>query len=306
MKSQQTTNLAPINPEFVQHLTNISFYEFTTQQSFLIHQVAAYSLLFIDYGELTIEIDAHSYQLKEGETFLIPTKTRYTLATKESAVNVLLISFTSLNQSILPLIYQKPIQIDVSLRQLFAKIIHEAKALFPQITKNIFLVGDGQLEGAPVGADLLIALYLAQILIFMARTKQPVLIEKKKPSPTLIKKYFGKKEIDEMIDYMEANLDKNLSINQFADHFFVSPSYIKKTFKKETGFSLINFYRILKMERAKQWMREEEMNFTEISCLLGYETLHHFSNSFKKYTGLSPTAYKNSIQSIETKLDTFH
>lgn len=288
----------------VRVITNIAFYEFVSQQLYAIYPVEACSLLFIDYGELKVTIDDKIFQLKEGQAFLIPPRTNYSFHTKDSAVNVLLISFIAENNSMLQTTYQQAITLEHLHRNLFAQIMTESKNVFLQVTTNVFQISDNQrLPNSPMGAEELIYIYLAQLIIFMARSHQTTEKETETPSTSLIKKHFGKKEIDKIITYMENNLDKNFSIAEFSEHFFVSPSYLKKNFKKETGYSVINFYRILKMERAKQWIREDQMNFTEIACQLSYDTIHHFSNSFKKYTGLSPTAYKNSIHTIETKLD---
>lgn len=304
MSSKGNDSFQLLSKGIVQTITNIAFYEFISQQSYAIHPVEACSLLFIDYGALEVTVENETFQLKEGQAFLIPEQTNYSFHTKESAVNVLLISFVSTNIDLLTLIYQQGITLESLHRNLFAQIITESKSIFPQVTANVFQVTNQQrLTNSPVGAEELIYIYLSQLIVFMARTNQFHKKEKPKPSTSLIEKHFEKKEIDEIITYMEENLNKNFSIAEFSEHFFVSPSYLKRTFKKETGYSVINFYRILKMERAKQWVREDQMNFTEVACRLGYDTLHHFSNSFKKYTGLSPTAYKNSIHRIETKLE---
>lgn len=293
--------------ELIQKITNIAFYEFIAHQSYTIHPTEACNLLFIDYGEIEIIINHQHFSLKEGQSFLIPCETGYSFKTKDSAVNILMINFISKNVKILTCIYQEAISLEALHRNMFAQIIYEAKLVFPQVTTNVFQIIDGKrLIDPPIGSEELIYIYLSQLIIFMARGNQPQLLDKQKSSTSPIKKYFGKKEIDEIITFMEDNLDKNLSIAELSDHLFVSPSYLKKIFKKETGYSIINFYRVLKMERAKQWVRENKMNFTEISGQLGYDTLHHFSNSFKKYTGLSPTMYKKSIHTIETKLDKLH
>jgi len=67
-------------------------------------------------------------------------------------------------------------------------------------------------------------------------------------------------------------------------------------FKAKTNYGVMAYFRMLKMEEAKKMIREGRYNFTEISELLGYESLHYFSRSFKKYTNMSPSEYAISVK----------
>jgi AraC-like DNA-binding protein len=58
----------------------------------------------------------------------------------------------------------------------------------------------------------------------------------------------------------------------------------------------MEYFKRLKVEQAKMLVREEQHNFTEISRLLGYGSIHHFSKAFKKYGGMTPSEYAKSIQ----------
>ena len=59
---------------------------------------------------------------------------------------------------------------------------------------------------------------------------------------------------------------------------------------------VIEYFRNLKVEQAKILIREGNYNFTEISELLGYSSIHYFSRHFKQATGFSPTDYARSIK----------
>ena len=54
----------------------------------------------------------------------------------------------------------------------------------------------------------------------------------------------------------------------------------------------------MKVEAAKQMIRDEQMNFTQISESLGYSSIHYFSRQFKKMTGMTPSEYASSIRAI--------
>ena len=76
-----------------------------------------------------------------------------------------------------------------------------------------------------------------------------------------------------------------------------SKSYLKKLFKNATGYSIMDYYTHLKIERAKILIKSGEMSVSEIAELLGYSSIHYFSRVFKKKTGLSPTEYKSTLTS---------
>ena len=51
----------------------------------------------------------------------------------------------------------------------------------------------------------------------------------------------------------------------------------------------------MKIEKAKEYIRENEMNFTQISDELGFSSIHYFSRLFKKKTGMTLTEYRSSV-----------
>ena len=54
----------------------------------------------------------------------------------------------------------------------------------------------------------------------------------------------------------------------------------------------------MKIDMAKQLIRTEQMNFTQISEKLGYSSIHYFSRQFKKLTGMTPSEYASSIKAM--------
>ena len=57
----------------------------------------------------------------------------------------------------------------------------------------------------------------------------------------------------------------------------------------------------MKIEFAKQLIREDQMNFTQISDFLGYSSIHYFSRQFKKITGMTPSEYSSSIKALSER-----
>lgn len=93
--------------------------------------------------------------------------------------------------------------------------------------------------------------------------------------------------------YIHQNLGEELSRERLAEAFFMSPDYLGKLFKKETGESLGNYIAAEKMKRAGELLASTDKPVGEIAAELGYGNFSYFSKSFKKYTGMTPMEYRS-------------
>ncbi len=86
--------------------------------------------------------------------------------------------------------------------------------------------------------------------------------------------------------------DQNLSIKIISDHVHLSTTYLCTYFKNETGQTLNQYIAAYRMEKAKKFLADPRNKISEISALVGYADGNYFGKSFKKYTGLSPSEYR--------------
>jgi AraC-like DNA-binding protein len=70
---------------------------------------------------------------------------------------------------------------------------------------------------------------------------------------------------------------------------------IASIFSEVTYTSIENFIILQKTEKAKQYIITNELTFSEIAFMLNYSSVAHFSNQFKKATGITPTAFQRII-----------
>ncbi len=89
--------------------------------------------------------------------------------------------------------------------------------------------------------------------------------------------------------------EENLSIKQIGDHVFLSASYVCTYFKTQTGQTLNQYLTEYRMEKAKQLLGDARYQIADISSKVGYSNGNYFSKSFKKFTGLSPSKYREKI-----------
>ena len=97
---------------------------------------------------------------------------------------------------------------------------------------------------------------------------------------------------DDIRRYLEAHLDQPLSLQSLCDEFAISQAYMSKLFRKYADQSYAQYLTGLRMERAKQLMREEtDLYIKDIARMVGYRDQFYFSRIFRSYTGRSPADY---------------
>ena len=92
--------------------------------------------------------------------------------------------------------------------------------------------------------------------------------------------------------YIEKNVDHVLTREELSSYVHLNADYLNRIFKKQNGESLMSYVVRVKMEKAKQLMRETALNITQISEMVGYDNYSYFATSFKKYEGISAKQYR--------------
>ena len=96
-------------------------------------------------------------------------------------------------------------------------------------------------------------------------------------------------------EYISQNYMRDgLSVKDISTHVFLSASYVCTVFKNETGRTLSQYITEYRMERAKQLLSDPRYRITDISSQVGYSDGNYFGKSFKKYTGMTPSEYRES------------
>ena len=89
-------------------------------------------------------------------------------------------------------------------------------------------------------------------------------------------------------DILLENIGNPLTIKELSRKVAINECYLKKGFKEVFGTTIFDFYQQQRMEHAKYLLYEKGLSVTDVSSLLGYSSISHFSAAFKKHTGLKP------------------
>ena len=89
-------------------------------------------------------------------------------------------------------------------------------------------------------------------------------------------------------DILLEHIGEPITIKQLSRKVAMNECYLKKGFKEMFGTTIFDFYQNQRMEHAKYLLYEKGLSVTEVSDILGYSSISHFSTAFKKQTGLKP------------------
>jgi AraC-like DNA-binding protein len=99
-------------------------------------------------------------------------------------------------------------------------------------------------------------------------------------------------EIREALAWLDGNLGNPLSMPDLAAASGLSQSHFRQRFHKELGFTPSDYLNRRRVQRAKELLRGDALNITEIAFQLGFQSSPYFAAVFRKLTGMTPTAYR--------------
>ncbi|MBQ8956763.1 MAG: AraC family transcriptional regulator [Lachnospiraceae bacterium] len=98
--------------------------------------------------------------------------------------------------------------------------------------------------------------------------------------------------VEEAKSYIAENYSKDISLDEISGRVDVSPYYFTRLFKEETGETFLEYLTGLRMDKAKELMRDQSISVKDICTQVGYSDPNYFSRIFKKTVGKTPTEYR--------------
>ena len=100
---------------------------------------------------------------------------------------------------------------------------------------------------------------------------------------------FLERRLDE---YIQENLDKNLTLQQIADVVNLSISHLNRLFQQSKGISVYQYVIRCRIDRAKQLLKQKKLTVAQIATQVGFCDQSHFSRHFKKFIGVTPKVFR--------------
>lgn len=115
----------------------------------------------------------------------------------------------------------------------------------------------------------------------------------RKPSPSL-QGALARWQLQRATEIMASNLGQRVSLVHVARHCDVSPSHFSRAFKASTGLTPSSWMLRLRIDRAKDLLRQSGASLAEVASQCGFADQAHFTRTFSRYLGVSPGAWRRA------------
>ena len=93
-------------------------------------------------------------------------------------------------------------------------------------------------------------------------------------------------------DYIRQNYNKNITLNDISERFYINPYYFSQLFKKKTGTTYQKYLTDYRVDRARKLLAETDLRIYEVCKLVGYSDVNHFNQVFERAEGCKPSEYR--------------
>lgn len=138
---------------------------------------------------------------------------------------------------------------------------------------------------------------LASVIIVLAVR---ALTENKISSNNNIPQKYKKDDYRFMLiqQFIEDNLCSNICTIDIASYMFLSDKQVYRIVKEKTGESTKKYINTIRLRKAKELLKDTELNIRQISEMLGFSSEYYFSQFFKREEGFPPSEYRDNIQNV--------
>lgn len=254
------------------------------------HIQHCHEISYIVAGIGSFEKDGKFYRVKNGEIFLSPFGSRHTI--ESSSYNPLRYYYCGFMLDKTHPNYAKYASLDAFLKTVSNPIVvdkYNIHNLFSNIFNEIIMDYGNK--------DILMENYLDLLLLLTERNYwQRNTVKERMEQDGRSKNRL----VYDVINYIENNMFNIQNLTDISRHTGYSYSHISQVFSNTMGLPLGSYYQKVRFEKAIELIKSR-ISITQVSEMLGFDSIHSFSRSFKKYYGVSPTNYMELHLSAKEK-----
>lgn len=282
----------------IDSIITIHYFEYMRDFVFRGESHDFWEFMYVDKGSVIVQGGEQQFTLHAGDIiFHEPNEFHAIRSVGSSSPNLVAVSFVS-HSPAMDEFRGKKMTLNMEERTLVSHILNAAREVL-STPMNVPSVEQVELRtDAPIGSQQMVLLYLELFLVTVLQNEaKPDVSPRRRITGTFVSPVelsgTREKRLQEITEFMEFRI---------CEHFSLSRSSIQKLFQKEKGCGPMEFFNRMKIQRAKDMIRDGRKNLTEIAGFLSYSSLPYFSKQFKKATGMAPMKYASSVKGITQAL----
>jgi two-component system response regulator YesN len=107
----------------------------------------------------------------------------------------------------------------------------------------------------------------------------------------------GKLIVDSVRHYLDQHYASEISLTLLSELFHINSAHLSETFKNYVGQNFSDYLVKLRMDKARQFLRDRQLKIIDVANLVGFSNSGYFSTVFKKHVGQTPVEFRNSLDS---------
>lgn len=243
-----------------------------------------WELCYVTDGQACLHIGGKDMPLGHGDIALIAPEVVHSYTKASENPKVFVVCFESMSQLLKPLA-RGTFETDARQKHCLDAIICDSLRTFKANESEQLEV----IESAVFGGGQMIITQLEYLLIYTLDRLHA------KEGTKIV--FFDSEDFYESItetitEYLNKNINKSITLDQICAKVNYSSSFICRTFKKQTGQTVFEYFNAIKIERAKQLLSETKEPILSIAYELGFSGSKYFNTIFKKLTGVTPSEYR--------------
>lgn len=273
----------------VTRLANIHYFEFTEQYHTENDCHEFRELVYVDNGEIYVNAEGYSGKLCKNQLIIHKNLEQHSLSCENRVPpNVIIIGFECACAELDRFSFS-PVTLTPELIRALTEVVREGRTVFLPPYDVPYVTDMKKRRDYPFGADQMIRLRLEIFLIGLIRNAAD--------APPADEAFSDSGRMRELYEYIENNFCRNIMLDELCFLFNTNKTTLCKRFKEAYGFTVIEYINRRRIREAKVLLRAGEKNVTQIASQLGFNSVHYFCRSFRKYEHMTPTEYSLTIKS---------
>lgn len=236
------------------------------------HFHMAYEVQLVLSGERQVFVHRETIKMGKGDLLLIPPGTIHKYTGRNKGSEIFWLTYGA-NPDLMELLGGKAKKIELKLPE-----FNYIKKLLQRMTEEFVL--------REKGFEIALQSAVEELLIYILRIPEDLTeLVKENRSDVYIK-------MMKITEYIDKNYQSELTLHSLSEEFYISTSYLSRSFHRETGFSLVEYINLTRVLKAKTELLTSEVSIGDICMHCGFGSFTHFGRIFKSITGQSPGTYR--------------